>query len=379
MKVKTDQAILERLSELIIITDGELNILSVNDAVERALRKSRSELINQPLFTALLIKNKEGIILEKEYFMPDGKVFDITRGYAEDCTLFNGVEQQKKLLLQAQPVENTEGVVTQISFILSYAHQPATDAQKLDISVERARAKYEAMMENMKNKLLSNAKIDRNDVILIENIEKDVYAVQVLQNKSAEMGASRIDAFQLSKQAVLLEQDFAQIFGVGVIFEKQNFGEAEIAPLTVKNYAVTPDQLTGPFFTVEYNVMKLGLLIKKMLDVLVLLSSTDGKAQVHLSIELTDKDEVMIKIYGTCPSLTQESLQELYTPYYGNLAIKTNLQAGSGLEGYLIKSLSESLGTPVDMRYEKQTDSVLSFTVKLAKVASLAAGTPNNK
>src|SRR5579859_1905452 len=43
-KVLTDETILESLHELIIVTDSNLRILSVNDAVERTLRQSRSEL-----------------------------------------------------------------------------------------------------------------------------------------------------------------------------------------------------------------------------------------------------------------------------------------------------------------------------------------------
>src|SRR5258708_3089248 len=52
-QIEKDEAILESIQELIIVTDTNLHILSVNDAVERALLKTRAELLDMPLFTAI--------------------------------------------------------------------------------------------------------------------------------------------------------------------------------------------------------------------------------------------------------------------------------------------------------------------------------------
>jgi PAS domain-containing protein len=64
-KVTTDEAILERVNELIIVTDTHLRILSVNDAVERTLQKSRSELIDKPLFDMFLLKDVTGALVKE--------------------------------------------------------------------------------------------------------------------------------------------------------------------------------------------------------------------------------------------------------------------------------------------------------------------------
>ena len=367
-QVKTDQAILERLNELIIVTDPQFTILSVNDAVERALQKSRSEIVNTSLFRTLLLRNKEGKVINKEYFYPDGKTFQTLNAFISECTLINSSANQKKFNLLAQPIESADDQMTQISFILSY-YSPNQDKNMIAISTDRARTKYEAMSKNLRDKFFKKGETeDLHQLVLMNNIESYIFTVQELKNIDMPNTLSRIDISQLCRQTVLLEQNFAQIFKTKLTFEILNFGWKDITPLTVDNYAIKPEQLTGPFFTVECDIQKVGLLIKKLLDMLIILSSSKVEKQVHMSVEQGTNKEVIIKIFSTCSTLAEEELSDIYLPYYGRLATKTNLQVGSGLEGYLIKTLSESLGLSLNMQYTTTTSTAnISYTLILKK------------
>src|SRR5882724_445421 len=57
-KIQTTEAIIQSLPELIIVTDEYFKILSTNDATVRTLQRSRSELLDKPLFDILLLKDK---------------------------------------------------------------------------------------------------------------------------------------------------------------------------------------------------------------------------------------------------------------------------------------------------------------------------------
>lgn len=366
-KVKTDEAILERLNELIIVTDRELNILSVNDAVERTLQKSRSELLNAPLLSMVILKNKDGIVVDNKYFFPDGKNFQVLNTFLDDCTIVNSASNDKKVTVQVQPIEGLDGSISQITFILSYSNKPVSDEDILKISLGRARTKYEAMSENLKNKFAREKNTDSlEQIVLMDTLENDIFAVESLKNRDNKSEQSNIDIAQLCKQAVQLEQDFAKIFAIPIGFEIRHFDWKAIAPQSVNEYEVKPEQLTGPFFTVSCDVQQIGLLIKKILDLDVLLASSEAGGEVHLSVE-QNEETVTVQIKSSCPKTIEKEQESLFTPYYNTLSTKTNLQAGSGLEGYLVKTISTKLGLDMDITFDQTPSPSIIFTIKLPK------------
>src|SRR4029077_8288995 len=57
---RREESILTGLSEMIIVTASDLKILSANNAAERALGLSDSELIQKPFLEACPLKDKDG-------------------------------------------------------------------------------------------------------------------------------------------------------------------------------------------------------------------------------------------------------------------------------------------------------------------------------
>lgn len=373
-QLKADEAILSKVDELIIITDPQLNILSVNDAVERALQKSRSELINKPLFQILLIKNTENKLINNEFFFPDGKTFNTQNAYLENCTIVNTLQNSKGLTIQVQPIEDIEARTLQISFILSYAKHEESKVIDVDGGIERSRTKYTAIISDVKNKLHKSELLDTsNQLVLAERIEKDVFMVQELLNHRESNQYSRVDIAQLCKQCVQAEEEFSRIFQIPVTFTLAKFGWKDIEPLTVKNYAIAPEELTGPFFTIACDVNRVGFLIKKILDLIVMLSSTQLKGQVNLSIEQNEK-EVIVRVFSNCPPSLENEYDNLFVPYYNYLSTRTNLQVGSGLEGYLIKNLTKSLNIPFKLTYYPTKSTNIEFMLTFKKNFSTSGG-----
>jgi len=346
-RIKATEAILESISELVIITDPALHILSVNDAVAKTLQRSQSELLDQQLFDVLLLKDSHGKLVTAK-----------PKNTTETFTLVTSSAMPKQVRLHIQTVKQVESKVSQLSFIISFAHTAPQSADTLD----KARTRYEALVQNIKKQLSGTAL--RTAMSLLEKVEQDTYAFSQL-GVERKSNIARVDIAQLCKQTVQLNQDFAQAFHVTTTFALPNFGQKEIAPLTVKSYPVDPERLTGPFFTASCDVKQVELVIKKLFDMAIFLASSEKDARATISLKQSEKD-ILVTISGKAPLLQEKDLAELYLPYYGALAEATNLHLGSGLEGALVKQITDSLALSLKVSYDKaQTE--ITFVLVITK------------
>lgn len=374
-KVTTDEAILESLKELIIVTDPQLNILSVNDATEQTLQKSRSELVSKPLFRVLLMKNKKGTIATKKLFFPDGNTSKEPRKLLDEFTIINAPALRNTVTIQTQVIKNAQAQISQISFVLNFAETLPTQADSLVIGIEKARTKYEAMSENFKKQLLNaNLPEVQSQMVLLEKIENDIYNAHALTVSPVRTQQSRIDIAKLGEQLVSLQQNFAKSLNVQINFAINNFGQKDIEPLTVKNYPVKPHELTGPFFTVPCDVKQTEILIKKLLDLSVFLAAGNTNPKVKFEIDREGTDSVTVTVSGPCPTMSEENRAKLFIPNYGKLYPVTSLHAGSGLEGYLIKTITDRLGVPLEMHYEAEPEAHITFKLIMMKAVAEASG-----
>src|SRR3989344_1534938 len=152
-QIAVEETILESLHEIVIVTDTSYRILSVNEAAERALHRSRVELINVPLFSVLYVKDKNGNLLKGDALSIAAISEKAKKGMAltiQDLLLLTTGEGPNKVSLQVKPIADIEGKVSQISFIISDAIQRVEDIHK---DLELATTKHQAMIENLKQLL----------------------------------------------------------------------------------------------------------------------------------------------------------------------------------------------------------------------------------
>lgn len=362
-QVIRDETILANIEELIVITDTKLRILSVNDAVEKAIQKSDSEMIGKSIFEILLLKDNKGKLINKETFISNDK--DRARNISNEFILINSRLHERRIHLLMQPIKDSENNIDQISFIISNISQNDTKRDTLSITLSKAKTKYDAISEKIKQELLNNSLTEvRMEITLLEKIQNDMYMLQTLKDNLRDNDKTRVDISQLCKQTIYREQDFAYGYKVPLEFKILDFGIKDIAPLTVKNFPVQPDQFTGPFFTILTDIKRLTVIIKKLLDLGIFLASSETNPFASLTIQRNDKNTILIKITSSCPSLSQEELVSITNTYYNKLYNKTNLHIGSGLEGYLAKTLCNELNIPLDIKYK---DNTITFSISLKK------------
>lgn len=353
-QVISNEAILENIEELIIITDTKLQILSVNDAVEKAIQKSDSEIIGRPIFQTLLIKDNYGKLVNKETFLAKNKTHK--KNISEEFFLINSRLATRRIHILMQPVKDPENNINQFNFIISNASQKEQKTNPLFTTLDKAKTKYDAISEKVKQVLTDNSLTDvRMQIILLEKIQNDMYVLQTLNESIKNNDMTHVDISQLCKQTVSREQDFASGFQVTLQFKMPDFGIKDIAPLTVKNFPIKTNQFTGPFFTVLTDINYFTVIIKKLLDIGIFLASTEANPLTSLTIQRGNKDSITIKITSSCPVLSKEEVADITSAYYNKLYNKTNLHIGSGLEGYLAKTLCEELNIPLEINYYNKT------------------------
>lgn len=113
-KVNRDETIFSNLSEMIIVTDETLIILSVNDAAIKSLQHSRATLLGKPLFDVLLLKDGKNKLVTKETF---SKISS-----SETFTLMRSPSAKRTVNLQIQAIKNRQEGQHEIGFIITYTH-----------------------------------------------------------------------------------------------------------------------------------------------------------------------------------------------------------------------------------------------------------------
>lgn len=364
-KINIDEAILSNLDELIILTDENYKILSVNETVLKVLQKPRSVLLNEYLFNTLLLKDEQGELVT-DTAVPTASA---NKKSPYECPgtyrIMNTTLSQNKFTILLQRIPEVNEITKQYCFILRPVMKSSPKENTLIQTIQQARAKYEGLNEKLKQALLNDKSKNYPQLLLMEKIENDVTIAESLQYGSYSKFDTKIDIALLCKQLLASEQPFASSFAVPLQFEIENFSHKDIAPLTVKRYPVKPVQLTGPFFTVPCNTKGTEIVLRKMLELAIFLASSVKFGKVKMQVALKKDTAVLVTVTASSPELKPSELTTLFLPNYGKLAYKTNLHMGSGLEGYLIKSLSTQISKAVKVNETKKSSII--FTWELQK------------
>jgi len=360
-QIEVEESILSELSELVILTDKDTNILAVNDAVEQMLHKSRAELLGRPLFSVFLLKNIDGVLLSKEaiglnILLSDNKAKNIS-GISLIAASPLSAERFK---LRIKPIPGLNGVAPQISFIIATTVQPTTDASYEGEAI----ARHDAMIEALKKKLKDSGSSELHSFVLITKAEKDIRALHTLGHHTIDEKKVLVDLAAVCRNLAASEEEFAKGFHVPIKFSLSNFDKHDITPLISPLFSIAPEQLTGPFFTASLQVKNLSIAILKLIEVAVMLASSEENPRAALSVERQGEKALIVTITANAPQIALQKQEDMFIMYYGELASKTNLSLGSGLEGYLAKRIIDTFNVP--MKIDKgATQNSITFQLKI--------------
>lgn len=365
-KVQVEESILADLQELVFVIDTETKILSLNDAVERTLRRSRSELFHQPLFEVVFIKDTNGTLVDNKLVQLEEIMHKNEMKTYSDLLLLTTGSPLRKVMMRITPIHRIEGNISQCSVIIT-AQQTSQTSEKTHKLLDEIQLQHEAYAEDMKKRLQAQGLTDlAARMVLLAKTEKDMITTRVLEDHGITEQKVMIDLARLVRETTDMEQEFADIAHVLLTFNLANFTKEDIAPLVTNVFSISPEQFTGPFFTTACDVKYVGLLIQKLIEVAVLLAASQKNPIIGVSVERLEQD-IQIKISGPCPALTPDEQEAIFIQQYGELRTKAQMYTGSGLEGYMAKSISTYLNIPLSVTISDMPSSTCTFTVRIPK------------
>jgi PAS domain-containing protein len=345
--------VLEGLNELVVVTDKKLSVLSANDAAEKVLSSTSSAVLKRSIFDLLFLRDKnekmqDPSTLEIEQIINtrQGKQFN-------DLFLFTkNSATPRKVSLVVKPIVNLEGVVDQLTFVISDNSRVFTEAKLIHANLEAAWIKQQAAVEEFKNKLAGSTDLTLRLEIL-ERFQQDLLLSTEMEDHNVGGKSQLTDLAEVCKRMVIDEQAFAKALKVNLIFALLNFDSNDTSRIAPRGLNISPINLTAPFFTAGVDVKWFNFLIRKLIDMSVFLSSGIQNPTVEVSLDREGDKIVVINIKSNYPGLSEEEAKLLSTQYYGMLSGVTNLKFGSGLEGFIAKQISISLGIPLAVVSQK--------------------------
>jgi hypothetical protein len=364
-QIEVEDALLEDISDLIIITDKNFRTLSVNDAVEKTIYRSRVELLNSVLFDYIFLKYKDTGLLNAKIVSDMIHPGDTTPVVLQGIKLIvANAASPRTVNVQIKTLPVLSGGEYQISFIIS---NMLDASQKLTpTNLELAITKHQAMITDLRRSLLM--KHDPEDVVRLLSItktEEDILTTWTLDELLARKQKMYVDIAQLCIRTLDAEKDFAESFHVPLDFKFINFSKKDIEPLLTGNLTITHEQLTGPFFTVQSDIRLTGFVFDKLLTIAILLASTEKDPLVQVSIERDENNDIVVQIIANCAASKQGQENDIFSKYYGKLGTSTNLHLGSGLEGFLVKYITDHLAIPLQIIPDHETKK-LTFRLRFS-------------
>lgn len=359
------ESVLEGLSDIVLITDTNLKILSFNEATERELRLSSSELIDRPLLEVLILKGSKNQVINRQYLSIDQAITDKTTRIIKNLFLYvRNTSIAKRVKVQVRPTGNLDGVIDQIAFIISDA-ESVGGANEGHQNLQEALLKHEAAFEDLKNRLLSKGLVDlQRRAELFGKAERDILTAMELHDHGLKPVIELKDVAQILPRIISVETMFTKTLGVELLFKIDEKYIQEASKLIPPGGKFSAAAITSPFFTAPIDSKWFDILVQKLLEVSSLLVSGTNYPQVQV---LLTYDKEFVYINFAINSIIASSINErfIFTEYYGVLGMNTNLRLGSGLEGYMAKTVTLLLGIPLNIKLNNQTGFI--FTLKLSK------------
>ncbi len=353
-QLELEDTILDNLHELVIVTDSSLNIVSVNDVVERVLHRSRAELIQIPLFNVLYIKDSNGVLLTPEKLSLPMLLEQKNNKEMQDLTMVTTTVSPKKVSMRITPINDVDGKNHQLSIIITEKSGYSNNLS-LRKEVQLALTKHQAAISSFKKILGENRDIGmKTKLILLENSEQDIITILRLDELLSEARRVRFDIAHMGKKTLAIEQEFADTFHVPLDFAFENFGKNDIEPIIAGQQAISYDQLTGPFFTISYDIRLVSLALQKLVRLGILFASSQKNPLVQVRLTRSSEQKIQLAVSASCSPKVAEHKHALFSMYYGVIAGESNLALGSGLEGVILKTVTDRLEIPLTIEYQEE-------------------------
>lgn len=362
-----EQTLLSGLSDIVLILDTNLRILSFNEAAERVLGLSAPEIANRKLFEIVFLKDINGRIVDNKLLSIDQVIADKTTHIVNKLLLYTkNTAMPRTVNIQVKPGVNLEGAVDEIILVVSGITDLDRGENLPHQGLEEAGLRYKAMLESIKNELQAkNLTSLQVKTMLLGKSEEDLLLAREIEDHGIKPKSALVDVAELIRRNIVSEQVLAGQLHVNLEFSFDEHYLLEASTHIPKGSNFSPQMLTSAYFTVNFDMAWLDLLIKKILDLSLLLVAGQSNPAVKIRLSY-DQDDVIAAFVCTLSVAPEADLNQLLLPYYGVFKEYGRLRLGSGLEGMLIRAIAVLMNIKYDIRFQEKLPAAV-FTFRLSK------------
>lgn len=361
-----EKSILQGLTELVLVTDENLKILSINQAVEKIATLSTAQIIGHFLPDILPIKYKDGSQASLRTLSIPQMLEDRTARIINDFSLDQS-GALTPITIQARPIADLKGKINQFVFVLKEGRLNEISS-RLHKHLDSAHAKHQVAFEEFEKTLSGYG--DKNLKLkaeLLRKIEEDLWIAQEIEDHPILESNEFPDVAEVCKKALESKKEFADSLGVPVQFVLPPGEVAENALLSLKEQNAqgsAAQEVSG--FGVPVDPRWLQIILEKLLDIAILLSSGQKERKVEILVYKQENKVIYVDIAAHRLVVPKQLQPELLTEYFGQLGIKTNLRLGSGLEGFIAQTVAKQLKIPLTIKTQQYPDRLI-FRLELSK------------
>ncbi len=368
-QVKLGQSILESLSEIVVVTDRNLNVLSVNEALKKILGKTDGELVNKSFFGVLVLKDPMGLPATVQTLSIDSVINEKTIRVINDLLLY--VPERTipyRVSIQVAPIANSNGQVEKITFVVNQSASIKREGELTHPDLDKAQRNEEDRFRKLKEQLelLRQPKLSA-EIDLLKRVEDDIKIARQLEDYPIQSSANLVDLALLCREVISSRQDMARSMGVGLAVNLPIDALAKEASLMSLSNSAVNGQLLVSDFAVPVDAKWLEILIGRLVDLALLLSIGQG-SEIKLALTKDNSTAIMAVLSFSALVSNVNLEQALFEKYYPSLQQLANLQLGSGLEGYIVKTISTELNIPIEIRFH-QNSPVVELSLKVTRAA----------
>lgn len=366
IKERREEMITGSLSELILVTDNNFNIQSFNETVEKTLRLSQGDILNHPILEVLPLQDKEGHRpnmqqLSMENIFANKVSTTISTLYLQTISK----TQPEPVIIRIRPITDSLGQIRQLVFIITDA---ALSHLQKHLNIDQAHTRRQMLIQNIRDTIIkSQPKSTSIGVELLAKTDEDILTAFEIEDHAIKESVSLQDIAWISQQTVAASQQFAASLDVSVEFSipEEEAAEKELLHFLSTDYPRESLPISDFTALVDKNWFKIA--INKFLDLAILLASGETKRVVKVSVSQVHVTSLRIVITTPTPPLSTQDQKDLFAEYYGNLGINSNLRFGSGLEGFIAKTITTQLNIPLEVKY-LGNPSELAFILTLSRL-----------
>lgn len=365
-----EKSILQGLNELVLVTDKNLKILSVNQAVEEIVGLLSTDIIGRKFLDILALQYKDGTKATMDNLSIDQVLADKTARIINGFTLIDKSRVSTEVTIRINPIADLNKGIDQFVFVIKEGNFD-TNTLSVHRDLDRAHKNFDlSFAEFTKTLKVTSLPTLNLRARLLRKMEEDILLAQEIEDHPIKETVSFPDVAEVCQGVLISKEEFAKNLNVSLQFMLPPEETTEASRLSLRAQKVQYSVLSSvSSFSIPIDPYWLKVILEKLLDISILLVSDKKNPEVQLLLSRENNKIIEISIISTPLVISEKDQNELLTEYFGELGEITNLRLGSGLEGFIAQRVAEHLKIPLNIKSELHSNRlIISLKVKKDRI-----------